>query len=488
MVRVLADWRITGDLGHPRSCTMSISSTLFSSPTIIFAIAFLLRAVLLIWGIYQDANSPFKYTDIDYYVFTDASRYVSHNQSPYARATYRYTPLLAWLLYPTTWPGLYFHFGKALFALSDLLAGRIIFVLLRGRGLSRSSSLKYASVWLLNPMVANISTRGSSEGLLCVLVMSLLWAFETDRMPLAGILLGAAVHFKIYPFIYGASMLWALPSTRPWTVNTALIHRMVDFMTNKRLSLILYSIGTFASLNTLMYAIYGSPFLTHTFIHHLTRLDHRHNFSPYNTLLYLESASPISNSTQSTPFSFSFSRLAFIPQLTLSTILLPLLAGKSLPATMFAQTLAFATFNKVATSQYFLWYLIFLPLYLPNSSLMRYPHLGVSVLVAWVAAQALWLQQGYQLEFLGQSTFVPGLWGAGLVFFAVNCWVLGIVVGDIVERNGELHEEEEKKILTARQVVEAEGEPGPAVATTSGNVGRLHNVSSDGMRAKVKAT
>jgi phosphatidylinositol glycan class M len=467
---------------------MSISSTIFSSPTNIFTLAFLLRAILLIWGIYQDAISPFKYTDIDYYVFTDASRYVSHNQSPYTRATYRYTPLLAWLLYPTTWPGLYFHFGKALFALSDLLAGRIIFVLLRGRGLSRSTSLKYASVWLLNPMVANISTRGSSEGLLCVLVMSLLWAFETDQIPLAGTLLGAAVHFKIYPFIYGASMLWALPSTRPWTVNTALIHRAVDFLTNKRLSLICYSVGTFTALNTLMYAIYGHPFLTHTFIHHLTRLDHRHNFSPYNTLLYLESASPISNSTQSTSLSFSFSRLAFLPQLTLSTILLPLLAGKSLPSTMFAQTLAFATFNKVATSQYFLWYLIFLPLYLPNSSLMRYPRLGVSVLAAWIVAQALWLQQGYQLEFLGVSTFVPGLWGAGLVFFAVNCWVLGIVVGDIVEGKGELHDDEKKKTWTAKQAMEVEGEPGPAVATTSGSSGRLQDVTRDRTRTKAKAT
>ena len=26
---------------------------------------------------------------------------------------------------------------------------------------------------------------------------------------------------------------------------------------------------------------------------------------------------------------------------------------------------------------------------------------------------------------------MPGLWGAGLLFFAVNCWILGIVVKDI---------------------------------------------------------
>jgi GPI mannosyltransferase 1 subunit M len=82
--------------------------------------------------------------------------------------------------------------------------------------------------------------------------------------------------------------------------------------------------------------------------------------------------------------------------------------------------------------KYFLWYTILLPLYLslPSCTLLS-PLTGFSALVLWVLAQVLWLQQGFQLEFLGKSTFVPGLWGAGLLFFAVNCWILGIVVRDI---------------------------------------------------------
>jgi phosphatidylinositol glycan class M len=52
--------------------------------------------------------------------------------------------------------------------------------------------------------------------------------------------------------------------------------------------------------------------------------------------------------------------------------------------------------------------------------------------------QALWLQQGYQLEFLGHSTFVPGLWLSSMAFFAVNCWILGLVVADIGNRPKEL--------------------------------------------------
>ncbi|KAL8835189.1 MAG: hypothetical protein Q9176_007044, partial [Flavoplaca citrina] len=43
---------------------------------------------------------------------------------------------------------------------------------------------------------------------------------------------------------------------------------------------------------------------------------------------------------------------------------------------------------------------------------------------------ALWLHQAYQLEFLGLSTFVPGLFVSGLLFFAVNVWILGIVIQD----------------------------------------------------------
>jgi phosphatidylinositol glycan class M len=129
---------------------------------------------------------------------------------------------------------------------------------------------------------------------------------------------------------------------------------------------------------------------------------------------------------------FDFSRLAFLPQLLLSTLLIPLPhAQLDLPTTLLAQTFAFVTFNKVCTSQYFLWYLVFLPVYLPNSSFIRDPRLGVAALIAWVAAQGLWLQQGYELEFRGRSTFVPGLWTSSLLFFGVNVWVLGIIIGDV---------------------------------------------------------
>lgn len=98
---------------------------------------------------------------------------------------------------------------------------------------------------------------------------------------------------------------------------------------------------------------------------------------------------------------------------------------------MLVQTFAFVTFNKVCTSQYFLWYMVLLPLYLPQSSFVKNKRFGLAALVLWVVAQGAWLQQGFELEFLGNSTYLPGLWLASLAFFAVNCWILGVIIGDV---------------------------------------------------------
>jgi GPI mannosyltransferase 1 subunit M len=408
-----------------------VNRALLTSPSSLFSAAISLRVVLLFYGLHQDANAPLKYTDIDYYVFTDAARYIDYGYSPYQRDTYRYTPLLAWILLPTTWKPQYiwFSFGKALFAISDIVAGWMIFVVLQKRGLDEKRALKYSSIWLLNPMVATISTRGSSEGLLCVMVMALLWATEMHHIALAGVFLGLSVHFKIYPFIYGVSILWSLesPTTSAPTSGT-IFNRLSAFLNRDRSLLIFTSLATFSILNIAMYAVYGIPFIQNTYLHHLTRIDHRHNFSPYNILLYLSSANPSSTSSFA---GLRFESLAFLPQLALSTILIPVaIAKSSLPRAMLAETFAFVTFNKVCTSQYFLWYLIFLPIYLPDSVMTSKPVLGCGVLGAWVAGQAIWLWQAYRLEMLGESTFVPGLWLSSLLFFAVNCWVLGIVVAD----------------------------------------------------------
>jgi hypothetical protein len=62
-----------------------------------------LRALLIAYGEVQDRLMEVKFTDIDYSVFTDAARYVSHGQSPFLRSTYRYSPLLAYAVLPNIW-------------------------------------------------------------------------------------------------------------------------------------------------------------------------------------------------------------------------------------------------------------------------------------------------------------------------------------------------------------------------------------------------
>lgn len=325
--------------------------SLFSSPAIVFSLAALMRVGLLFYGLYQDNHSAMKYTDIDYMVFTDASRFMAEGQSPYLRDTYRYTPLLAWFLIPTTWEPnwLWFSFGKVLFAIADLVTGWLLLLVLRTEfpAMSEKLRLRYASIWLLNPMVATISTRGSSEGLLGVMVIALLWAVLNRHIVFASFLLGLGVHFKIYPFIYAPSIIWFLSATTAPT--TSLLNRLLNFVTFDRIRMTIISLLTFIGLNLWMYSLYGHPFLQHTYFHHLTRIDHRHNFSPYNTLLYLSAAT---DATDAANRGIKFESVAFLPQLFLSAFAIPLaLAKKSLPGAMLAQTFAFVTFNKVCTSQ-----------------------------------------------------------------------------------------------------------------------------------------
>jgi GPI mannosyltransferase 1 subunit M len=224
-----------------------------TSPKAVFLVATVLRIFLLLWSTYQDTHSPVKYTDIDYYVFTDAARFVASGQSPYDRETYRYTPLLAWLLLPTT---RWFEFGKALFAAADILAGWLLMQILELEyGLKRERAVKYASVWLLNPMVAGISTRGSCEGLLGVLAAGVLLATLRRQVALAGVILGFAVHFKIYPFIYAPSLIWWLESEDDEPGKKTLVEKLVKLCNRDRILLATYSLLTFMGFNLFMYSM-----------------------------------------------------------------------------------------------------------------------------------------------------------------------------------------------------------------------------------------
>lgn len=73
-----------------------------------------LRLLLLAYGEWQDAHLEVRYTDVDYLVFSDAAAMVAAGRSPFERSTYRYSPLLAFLLVPNSF--LHPSWGKILFS------------------------------------------------------------------------------------------------------------------------------------------------------------------------------------------------------------------------------------------------------------------------------------------------------------------------------------------------------------------------------------
>ena len=75
-----------------------------------------LRVFLIVYGEWQDTHMEVRYTDVDYLVFSDAASLVVAGKSPYKRSTYRYSPLIAFLLAPNSF--IHRSWGKFLFSAS----------------------------------------------------------------------------------------------------------------------------------------------------------------------------------------------------------------------------------------------------------------------------------------------------------------------------------------------------------------------------------
>jgi phosphatidylinositol glycan class M len=391
------------------------------------ALAVLLRALLLTWGFIQDQYFLVPYTDIDYSVFWDAARAVSSGYSPYQRATYRYTPLVAWILAPFAALGTRAQpLGKVIWCLADIACGNIAldlgkFNLGQGRRWTVNHTLRWVTWgWWLNPFVANMSTRGSAESLICLTTLAVPWLLQKNKVILSSIVFGAAVHLKLYPIIYALPialyLLFPAPfpsmarkaeqTTRNSSVATNktkltsqdVLHLSVNnaegasqvehdiFDKARRVvyqcsfrSAIRFGIGSifsFCILSTLMYTIYGFEFIENTYLYHLKRSDHRHNFSIYHFLL-------LSNVLQSGPVLFPFFSQALV------TGILGAAFYKRLPLAMMLQTVAFVAWNKVITSQYFMWWLCWLPI--ASRWIQISPRRAIFLGLIWVSSQVSWV-------------------------------------------------------------------------------------------------
>jgi phosphatidylinositol glycan class M len=189
--------------------------------------------------------------------------------SPYTRSTYRYTPLLALLTLPNEF--LHPAFGKVMFALCDLLVGYLLYhIFLQAMPTTVSADPKptneqlplaeldaakrrravawVGGLWLLNPMVANISTRGSAESVLGAMVVSTLFLVLSNHLDCAAVLFGLSVHFKVYPIIYGASILAWIDHETPMQLSLA-------WITRKRIRFAAISALAFVLLNGVMFLL-----------------------------------------------------------------------------------------------------------------------------------------------------------------------------------------------------------------------------------------
>ncbi|KAM7524022.1 hypothetical protein LguiA_013924 [Lonicera macranthoides] len=399
-----------------------------------------LRLFLIIYGEWQDTHMEVRYTDVDYLVFSDAAELVASGMSPYKRSTYRYSPLIAFLLMPNSI--IHRSWGKFIFSASDLLVGLFIRKILKLRGVPENLCTYSVMVWLFNPFTFTIGTRGNCEPIACAMVLWIIICLMNGNIFQAAFWYGLVVHFRIYPIIYALPIILVLdplhfqsgkkPLLTDWSSckikstdtlsKTEAINRqhiwesLTSLFTRGRILFGLISGSVFFFCTGFFFFLYRWEFLNEALLYHLTRTDPRHNFSIYFYHIYLHHESE---------FSVVEKLVSFLPQIIVQLVLV-FRFGHDLPFCWFLQTVAFVAFNKVITAQYFVWFFCLLPLILPWSN-MKLKWEGLGCIFLWIGAQSHWLMWGYLLEFKGKHVFMQ-LWMASILFLAANTYVLiGII-------------------------------------------------------------
>lgn len=389
------------------------------------AVGIVIRLVLISYAQFHDRYAEVQYTDVDYKVFTDAARYVVNGRSPYLRHTYRYSPIIAFLLTPNV--VIHPDFGKYIFSLFDILIAIACKHLVASQLKNKNTKVPSycAQLWLYNPMSIAISTRGNADSLPCFFIIISLYFLRakiksiTIRYSLAGVFLGVAIHLRLYPLAFSFPMFLSLGSYDTITNSTSALHGLWMLLPNRRqITLALSCIATISGLTFGMYKMYGHEFLFETYIYHLIRKDTRHNFSILFYYSYL------------TMDEIQLDIVKLVVQVfeTLLLIFLSLTFGlkqDSLPFAMFCQAVVLVAFNSVMTSQYFIWFLSLLPLV---AHCFKMPSANAVYLVfAWVICQAAWLLYAYLLEFRNQEVFFY-IWIKSVFFFCSHIYVLSELI------------------------------------------------------------
>ena len=433
----------------------NIISKKWSPINIITAIGMLFRILFLIIGVWLDKDSlqiGVKYTDVDYFVFSDAGQVAYNGGSPYERPTYRYPPILAFLCIPNYAMGLPL-FGKLLFTIADALITKCVYEVVLELELSKvpqasenyhenaAISKKYAQwwafIWAFNPLSTIICTRGNADSLTNALILLTLsnllhWrrTFCNYYLIIAGGVFGLAVHLRLYPIIYIPAICWYVVSHQP------------RFMSIFTFATAAMSVVFF--LGAVSYSLYGFQYLDNAYMYHSHRKDPRHNFSVFFLDIYLHvSEQKVANIGHIANHNVSSYLVAayhgasavlrtFLPQIILLLVSAQRLARSNLGLCFLVQTMLFVAFNKVATAQYFTWYLCLLPIATPRhvgymlgftapepsantepraqalqyTALLTQRWVVLGAFFSILISMCLWLHRAYALEILGESVFL----------------------------------------------------------------------------------
>ena len=121
----------------------------------------------------DESDLPKKYTDTDYDVFTDGAGHVSSGGSPYARHTYRYSPIAAYICLPNIY--LYPLAGKVVFSIFDILMGIFMWKIIESQNRYKKWTWLYVAFWVYNPVVIQMSTRGSNDNIIIMMVFATIY-------------------------------------------------------------------------------------------------------------------------------------------------------------------------------------------------------------------------------------------------------------------------------------------------------------------------
>lgn len=419
--------------------------------------SFFIRLVFVVYGEFQDYYAEVPFTDIDYRVVTDGARYILNEQSPYKRHTYRYTPLLAFLLTGNIF--IHASFGKILFSIFDILIGIIIrqiildeylhtfeaiensFLKRNKRILDSSSQSRFHPIpmryqkratwasllWLYNPMAVIIATRGNGDSITSLFILLTIFALHRSVthskaysfVLLAGVCHGLAIHFRLYPLVFSLAYHLYLGKLDPININqrSKYILTVIFQFNRKQILFIFTTLSTLIGLTLYFYHNYGYEFLYESYLYHLLRKDTRHNFSLYFYMNLLNDKPILVEKI-----------FTFLPQLL---VLLTINANfgihrKTIGFCIFLQSFLVVTFNPVITSQYFIWYLAILPICLKNLRLLKI-NVALSYCGLWCLVQAIWLFSAYLLEFKGWNTF-GFIYIGSVIFFATNCFIMKVLI------------------------------------------------------------